>query len=66
MPTALIVIAIIYGACLLGTALVNMGEGAFFFIALIISVIIIDRIVSVLKSWLKNRKEKDEWTKSHR
>ena len=49
MPTALIVIAVIYGVFLLGTALINMGEGAFYFIGFVILAIIIDRIYIQIK-----------------
>lgn len=56
MSTALIIIAVVYGACLLGTALINMGEGAFFFIGFVIFAIIIDRIYIQIKE----RKKDDE------
>jgi Na+/glutamate symporter len=49
MPVALIVIAIIYGLTLCGTALNNMGPAAPYFVGFVIIAVIIDKIVTKVK-----------------
>ena len=55
MDTALIVLAIVFGLCLVMIALTNMGPGAIFFIGLCILFYIISKIVDAIK----DRKKKD-------
>ena len=56
MPTALVVIAIIYGLCLLGTALINMGDGAIFFIGFCILCFILCKISDIIRKKKEDKK----------
>ena len=57
MPTALVVIALIYGLCLFGTALVNMGDGAIFFIGFCILCFVLCKISDIIRK----KKEDEKW-----
>ena len=56
MPIALVVIALIYGLCLFGTALINMGDSAIFFIGFCILCFILCKISSIIRKKKEDNK----------
>lgn len=61
MPAALVVLAIIFGICIFGTALLNMGVGGIILCVLIAIACICDKVADKRRERIEELSGRDEW-----